>query len=154
MTTHKLKLDIKYFYDVKKGVKNFVIRNNDRDFQADDILELRKRSLLTRSEVPIRFAISTMPGLKLRETYLDQYDNPCVESKAEIIRAKVNGIMIADDYNSYAESKKPSQFAQTHEVERGGHWFNFFKIDKALKAYFRTDKLPEGYVVMGIEVIE
>lgn len=41
MTTHELKLDIKYFDDVKSGKKNFGIQKNDRDFQFGDILKLR-----------------------------------------------------------------------------------------------------------------
>ena len=41
MKTHELKLEIKYFDDVKSGKKNFEIRKNDRDFQVGDILELK-----------------------------------------------------------------------------------------------------------------
>lgn len=42
MKTHELKLDDKYFDEVKSGKKNFEIRKNDRNFQVGDILELRR----------------------------------------------------------------------------------------------------------------
>lgn len=38
--THKLKLDTKFFDDVKNGVKTFEIRKNDRDFRVLDTLVL------------------------------------------------------------------------------------------------------------------
>lgn len=41
MSIHVLNLDIKDFYDVKSGKKNFEIRNNDRGFEFGDILELK-----------------------------------------------------------------------------------------------------------------
>lgn len=42
MKAHNLKLDDKYFDDVKAGFKNFEIRKNDRIYQEDDILFLHR----------------------------------------------------------------------------------------------------------------
>lgn len=42
MKTHELKIDIKYFEDVKKGIKTFELRKNDRDFKVGDILILKE----------------------------------------------------------------------------------------------------------------
>lgn len=40
MKIHELKLDLKYFYSVKSGLKAFEIRKNDRDFKVGDTLAL------------------------------------------------------------------------------------------------------------------
>ena len=42
MVTHKLKIDPKYFEDVRLGKKTFEIRKNDRDFHVGDKLLLRE----------------------------------------------------------------------------------------------------------------
>lgn len=42
MKAHNLKLDDKYFEDVKDGLKNFEIRRNDRIYQEGDILFLHR----------------------------------------------------------------------------------------------------------------
>ena len=44
MKVHELKLNRGFFDDVQSGVKSFEIRKNDRDFEVDDILVLRKFS--------------------------------------------------------------------------------------------------------------
>lgn len=137
MKTHDLKLDIKYFDDVKSGKKNFEIRKNDRDFQVGDILELKKVSWFLKFIVPIRYAISIMTNRRL--TYLDKNDVPCVESKADTITAKVTTIVEADRFNKIAE------------IENGKQQ-KILNIQKVIKDYFSTDRLPNGYVVLGIEV--
>lgn len=40
--THDLKILPEYFDAVQKGIKNFEIRRNDRDFKVGDILRLRE----------------------------------------------------------------------------------------------------------------
>ena len=39
---HYVKITPKYYIDVEKGVKNFEVRFNDRDYQLYDILHLRE----------------------------------------------------------------------------------------------------------------
>ena len=41
---HKLKILPQYFEDKLKGIKNWEIRNNDRPFKVDDILQLEEWS--------------------------------------------------------------------------------------------------------------
>lgn len=143
MTTHELKLDIKYFEDVKNGKKNFEIRKNDRDFKVGDILKLKKMGWLEKTEVPIRFAMSAMPNLKLRQTYLDKSDNPCVESKADTITAKIVYVLSAEYWN---ETNNLKEFI-FDTPEEGNLIFN------TIKEFCGTDELLDDYVVLGIEVI-
>lgn len=44
MKVHELKLDTKYFNDVKNGYKTFEIRKNDREYQVGDLLSLSRFS--------------------------------------------------------------------------------------------------------------
>lgn len=46
MKIHKLKLISDYYDDSARGIKNFEIRKNDRDFKVGDILELREWSCI------------------------------------------------------------------------------------------------------------
>lgn len=147
MATHDLKLSDKYFNDVKNGIKTFEIRNNDRGYQVGDILVLH-----LWADVGGISGYAKKTGATLADGKTELIDK-VPEYLADKIVVKVTSIMTADDYNSYADSKKNNQFAQTHEVEREGYWFNFSEIDKVLNEYFGTDTLPHGYVVMGIEVV-
>ena len=149
MKTHELKLDIKYFDDVKSGKKNFEIRKNDRDFKAGDILELRKISWLEKFLVPIRFAIAVMTGK--RQTYLDNNDNPCVISKADTIKAKINYILSADEINEGSEFMGGDD---TAHATVNGQLLVLSEIEKVLNDYFHKDRLPDNYVLLGIEVVK
>ena len=40
MKVRELKLNTEYYDDVKKGLKTFEVRKNDRDFKVGDILSL------------------------------------------------------------------------------------------------------------------
>lgn len=42
MKVHELKLNTEYYDDVKKGLKTFEVRKNDRDFKVGDILSLAR----------------------------------------------------------------------------------------------------------------
>lgn len=42
MAVHELKTTSSFFQDVKKGIKPFEVRLNDRDFKKGDILRLRE----------------------------------------------------------------------------------------------------------------
>lgn len=140
MKTHELKLDIKYFDDVKSGKKNFEIRKNDRDFQVGDILELKKVSWFLKFLVPIRYAISIMTNR--RQAYLDKDNIPCVESKADTIKVKVLEIFGWDVVSEPDDNKSMLDSITTLEIK------------EVLNDYFSTNRLPDGYVILGIEVIE
>ena len=133
MKTHELKLDINYFEDIKYGKKNFEIRKNYRDFQIGDILEFK-----------------IFDGGKYQYfneeilTYLD-----CRVSRADTIKAKVLDIF------------RPEQINPDLQIINGGEYaVNFYialflkGVSNVLKDYFKTDKVPDDYVVLGIEVIE
>ncbi len=47
---HKLKILPQYFEDKLKGIKNWEIRNNDRPFKVDDILQLENGA--TKQDIP------------------------------------------------------------------------------------------------------
>lgn len=140
MKTHELKLDIKYFDDVKSGKKNFEIRKNDRDFQVGDILELKKVSWFLKFLVPIRYAISIMTNR--RQAYLDKDNIPCVESKADTIKVKVLEIFGWDVVSEPDDNKSMFDSITTLEIK------------EVLNDYFSTDRLPDGYVILGIEVVK
>lgn len=42
MTIHELKTWPEYFYYVNRGIKNFEIRKNDRDYKVGDVLCLKE----------------------------------------------------------------------------------------------------------------
>lgn len=145
MTTHELKLDIRYFDDVKSGKKNFEIRKDDRDFKVGDILELRKISWLEKFLVPIRFAIDVMTCK--RQTYIDINGNPCVKSKADTIKVRIKWMSKhLDNYNKLLEDAGLS-----FSIESVGLTL---AIESVINEYFHTNVLPDGYVVLGIEVTE
>ncbi|MCT3132946.1 DUF3850 domain-containing protein [Lactococcus lactis] len=136
MKTHELKLDIKYFDDVKSGKKNFEIRKNDRDFQVGDILEL-----------------------KAWDNSLWQYAFKKKDGKwhsygrlADTIKAKILNVVLADEYNNFQES--------VNGIPQSIKWANSYQetyiktIKGVLKDYFSNDRLPDGYVILGIEVVK
>ena len=133
MKTHELKLDINYFEDVKSGLKNFEIRKNDRDFQVGDILEFK----IFDSGKYQYFNEEIL-------TYLD-----CRESRADTIKVKVLDIFRPEQINP------DLQIVNGREYVMNLHIVLFLKnVSNVLKKYFNTDKVPDDYVVMAIEVIE
>lgn len=124
MKIHELKLDTRYFEDVKSGKKNFEIRINDRDFQIGDILELKKYKSYKSGRKP--HYVRTDGESKFK-TY-----NP---ERADTIKVKVLEIFRAERINRDLEI-----------INKG--------VLNVLKDYFKTDKVPDDYVVMAIEVIE
>ncbi|MGV8956606.1 DUF3850 domain-containing protein [Lactococcus lactis] len=136
MKTHELKLDIKYFEDVKSGKKNFEIRKNDRDFQVGDILEL-----------------------KAWDSSLGQYAFKTKDGKwnsygrlADTIKVKILNVVPADEYNEFQES--------VNGIPQSIKWANSYQetyiktINEVLNDYFSTDRLPDGCVILGIEVVK
>lgn len=79
MKIHELKLDDKYFNDVRDGIKTFEIRKNDRDFKAGDLLALSRYgngSYLTKEN---RFKnekvdIHDAETLLMRVDYISDYE--------------------------------------------------------------------------------
>lgn len=125
MKTHELKLDTKYFEDVKSGKKNFEIRNNDRGFEIGDILELR-------AFIP--------PGGTETSGYYKKGDEwvICDFDEASKIIVKVTHILSAKNYNILVRSGTPS-------VQN---------IKKTVQDYFMSIYISYEYVVLGIEVVE
>ncbi|MGN8066497.1 DUF3850 domain-containing protein [Lactococcus lactis] len=136
MKTHELKLDIKYFDDVKSGKKNFEIRKNDRDFQVGDVLELKAwdSSLLQYA-------------FKKKDGKWHSYGR-----LADTIKAKILNVVSADEYNNFQES--------VNGIPQSIKWANSYQetyirtINEVLKDYFSTDRFPNDYVILGIEVVK
>jgi ASC-1-like (ASCH) protein len=130
MKTHELKLDTKYFYDVKSGKKNFEIRKDDRNFKLWDILELKAYENGSYVE--------DIGGQFITFAKTDK-------ERAETIKVKVTGIW------NYVTSNLSREYMEHQSND------NLIKIDdvrKVLNDYFSNDKLPDDYVVLGIKVIE
>lgn len=138
MKTHELKLDIKYFDDVKTGKKNFEIRKNDRDFEVGDILELKAYVKGLKSFAKWGEIIDPFNHFRMNHNYMT-----CAEEDADTITAKVTAIV-------YANSSEIDVANDKSDVER----IDFVKVLEIVKDYFHTDRLPDGYVILGIEVEE
>lgn len=144
MKTHELKLDIKYFDDVKSGKKNFEIRKNDRDFQVGDILELKafKEGYYAKRNSEDGFG----------DNYHVMGSDCCLYSpeQADTIKAKVTWVL--DIFENSFESG--CKMAET--VPETGDDLVELSIDIGivLREYFGLVDLPDGYVILGIEVTE
>jgi|GEM_PF-1916827 len=144
MRVHELKLDTKYFEEVKNGTKNFEIRNNDRDFKMDDVLELKafKRQ-------------GDLEGYAKKDSSGDGYhimgsDCCFYEShQADTIKVKVTDIWDAACVN---RAMKPFESGVLWSIT-GKNVFTR-NVKAVLLEYFRTNHLPLDFVVLGIEVIE
>lgn len=136
MKTHELKLDIKYFDDVKSGKKNFEVRKNDRDFQVGDILEMKAWGSSLGQH-----------AFKKKDEKWHSYGR-----LADTIKAKILNVVLADEYNTFQES--------VNGIPQSIKWANSYQetyiktINGVLKEYFSTDRLPDDYVILGIEVVE
>lgn len=121
MKTHELKLDIKYFNDVKSGKKNFEIRKNDRDFRLRDNLKL----------------IACRNGNYVRWNKNKKKWVHTTKRKADKFNVKILNVM--------------------HGIPQSSKWADSYQeiyiktINKVLNDYFSTDRLPDGYVILGIE---
>ncbi len=141
MTTHELKLDIKYFDDVKNGKKNFEIRKNDRNYQVGDILELiayKKDSFVFWRTTP-------------SENHED-YWQTCLKERADKITVRVVSIVKDELWNKCFES--PMTVSKMIKSQTGFSYDNLVVIEEVLCDYFHTNALPDGYVILGIEVAE
>ncbi len=142
MKIHELKLDTKYFNDVKSGKKNFEIRKNDRDFKVGDILNLHMwhdgGGIQGYAKVVSVDEISKIKDIR-----------KVSREKSDTIKAKVLDIYSAEQINPDLDIVNSKNYvANLHVV------FFLKDVSNVLKNYFQADKLPEEYVVMIIEVIE
>lgn len=129
MTTHELKLDIRYFDDVKSGKKNFEIRKDDRDFKVGDILELKR---FDGSDYVVDVGVPGNPYI------------PVDKERADTIKVRIKWMSKhLDNYNKLLEDAGLS-----FSIESVGLTL---AIESVINEYFHTNVLPDGYVVLGIE---
>lgn len=161
MKTHELKLDIKYFDEVKDGNKNFEIRKNDRDFKVGDILELKawtedtekyhthgKGSYLSRGTIePAKalFDFGQKPEAGLSDYFMVQNGED-----ADTIKVKVVYVLSANDVNEGIEFMSGDE---TAHATINGQVLVLSQVEEVLKKYLNVERIPENYVVLGIEVI-
>ncbi|MGY3710727.1 DUF3850 domain-containing protein [Lactococcus lactis subsp. lactis] len=132
MKEHELKLDIKYFDDVKSGKKKFEIRKNDRDFQVGDTLRL---IAVDSGKYVFKQGIGTIPIKKYKW-------KKCKKIEAETIRVKILSVMNAELYIC-------DEVVDDVLVMFGA--YDLRDVKKVLSNYFKVNKLPDNYVVLGIE---
>lgn len=143
MNKHELKLDTKFFSDVKSGKKNFEIRNNDRGFEIGDILELKKYKSYKNGKKP--HYVRTDGESKFK-TY-----NP---NRADTIKVKVIDILTADVINDGLSIAIAEGSLSLSEFGTNLPLISAIRIFKTLQEYLNTSRLPDDYVVMAIEVVE
>lgn len=82
---HHLKIEPKYYSDIKEGYKTFEIRFNDRDFKENDILNLREFADENFTgnfiEVKAISVIKNYPGVK--EDYVLMYIEKLTRKEAQ-----------------------------------------------------------------------
>ncbi|MFP7215891.1 DUF3850 domain-containing protein [Lactococcus garvieae] len=136
MKTHELKLDIKYFDEVKSGKKNFEIRKNDRDFKVGDILVLK--------------AFNEGFYAQKGSSWHTMGSDCCfyTEEQADTIKVKVVSVLKPRTVNA----KK--YYGRGWKAEDSSVYISNFTVIDVLKEYFHTNHLPNDHVVLGIEVVE
>ncbi|MGL5896473.1 MAG: DUF3850 domain-containing protein [Lactococcus lactis] len=148
MKTHELKLDIKYFDDVKSGKKNFEIRKNDRYFQVDNILELKAYDA--------RVGYMKMDTKTLLDEHYAEFEKTAWfkaknSKSADTIKVKVIDIIPPKTWwsilNKFGINNGPV-------MTKSGFLFLPKEVLTVLEDYFSTDRLPDNYVILGIEAVE
>lgn len=142
MKTHELKLDIKYFDDVKSGKKNFEIRKNDRDFQVGDVLNLKAYENGMYQHTIQR---------EVRGKGFEDWTRASSAEQADTIKVKVVDIIIPKDWwsilNKFGINNGPV-------MTKSGFMFLPKEVLTVLEDYFSNDRLPDGSVILGIEVVK
>lgn len=138
MAQHEIKLDIKYFDDVKIGKKNFEIRKNDRDYQIGDILELRA------------FDVESGEYQVYEKSMSWDYESDwefAFKEMADTVKVKV--AWVSNNLNNYNKllddagiALSPDSIGLTLEIET------------VIADFFDDREKLAGYVVLGIEVVE
>lgn len=67
---HELKIEPEYFEAQLMGLKNFEIRENDRDYHVGDWIRLRKWNGLEKYGQPLDVAITFVTDYKQQEGYV------------------------------------------------------------------------------------
>ncbi|WP_270745219.1 DUF3850 domain-containing protein [Lactococcus petauri] len=138
MKTHELKLDVKYFDDVKNGTKNFEIRKNDRDFKVGDILILKAFMPGLKTYVKWGEVIDPLNNFRMSHNYMS-----CAENEADTIKVKIVEIM---GWYQLSEPDDEKSMFSLEEVD--------IQIKQVLKDYFEVDRLPKGFAILGIEAVK
>ncbi|MFK4941218.1 DUF3850 domain-containing protein [Lactococcus petauri] len=138
MKTHELKLDVKYFNEVKNGTKNFEIRKNDRDFKVGDILILKSFMPGLKTFVKWGEIIDPLNDYRMSHDYMS-----CAEKEADTIKVKIVEIMSWDQLSEPYDKKSMFSFETVNS-----------QIQQVLKDYFKADRLPKGFDILGIEVVK
>ena len=146
MKTHELKLDVKYFEDVKSGKKNFEIRNNDRDFQVGDILELKAYVKGLKKFAKWGEIIDPFNHFRMSHNYMT-----CAEEDADTIKVKVVYVLSANDVNEGIEFMSGDE---TAHATINGQVLVLSQVEEVLKKYLNVERMPDDYVVLGIEVVK
>lgn len=130
MKTRELKLDTKFYDDVKSGRKDFEIRKNDRDYQVGDILKLKRYNVRQNSYIAGNHLLSNS------------------SEHADTIAVKVLSVIKAESWNMDKDFTDPLIFEGKMIFKHG-----ISGVSKVLKDYFGSEYVPDGYVVMKIEVV-
>lgn len=147
MKVHELKLDTKYFDEVKDGNKNFEIRKNDRGYQIGDVLELKAyvgQESAEDESLDVGYAWTE----HLPEEGYDIWEN-CEEELADTFKVKVTLVITAEKYNEKCDFTDPTILENELDYK-----FGVRGTQKVLKEYFGTDRLPNDYVLMQVKVIK
>lgn len=145
MKVIELKLDVQFWIDVKSSIKKFEIRNNDRNFEIGDIVQLKayKNGNYVRWNENKKKWVHTS------------------EKKADTLRMRVTCVLSALEVNEGIDFMNFKSEISLFEDEalpfvkagwRNGWDYEYFL--RTLKNYFRAECLPDGYVVLGIKVEE
>ncbi len=149
MKTHELKLDVKYFDEVKGGNKNFEIRKNDRGYQIGDVLE-QKAYVSQESAEEESLDVGYAWTEHLPEEGYDIWEN-CEEELADTIKVKVVYVLSANDVNEGIEFMSGDE---TAHATINGQVLVLSQVEEVLKKYLNVERMPENYVVLGIEVVK
>lgn len=145
MKTHELKLDVKYFDEVKDGNKNFEIRKNDRDFKVGDILELKAFMSGLKTFVKWGEIIDPLNDYRMSHNYMS-----CAEKEADTLKVRVTWMI--DTFENTNKWKAAIKYLMNESNEKADDTAE--KISEVLEKYFHTNHLPNDHVVLGIEVVK
>ena len=143
MKTHEYKINTTIFSSTKARNKNILIIKSDSDFKVGDTLEL------------ICFAYGNYYRESEDKVLLDG-DGPwrCLEitdkENADTMKNKITCVLSSAKVNERGASVFENKLLPIIKADgRSNSYEDFIKV---LKKYFKSDKLPDDYVVLGIEL--
>jgi hypothetical protein len=158
MKTHELKLDIKYFDDVKAGKMKFDIHKNDHDFEVGDILDLKAYDARVGY---MKMDTKTLLDEHFAEVEKTAWFKVKSSKSADILRARVTCILSSMEVNEGIDFMNFKPEVSLFEDEALPFMKAGWRLDwdyeyflKVLKNFSHSDKLPDGYVILGIEVLK